>query len=181
MTGEGLVVSGGEDGVVRLWDPRNPGDPGRELGRHDRAVSAVAVTARGWWSPAARTGRCGCGTRATPATPAASSAATTRAGVRPTTARTCDSGTEVAVTGRPVVSGGGDGAVRLWDPRNPGDPGRELGRHDGAVSGGGGDRRGGWWSPAATDGCGAVVGPAQPRLTRAASSAATTARCRRWR
>ena len=45
--GEGLVVSGGGDGAVRLWDPRNPGDPGRELGRHDGAVSAVAVTGDG--------------------------------------------------------------------------------------------------------------------------------------
>ena len=57
-----------------------PVDPGRELGRHDGRVKAVAVTADGL-----------------------------------------------------VVSGGGDGTVRLWDPRTPGDLGRELGRHDGPV------------------------------------------------
>lgn len=40
-----------------------------------------------------------------------------------------------------VVSGGKDGAVRLWDPEVPGGPERELGRHDGwAVAVGAGLR-----------------------------------------
>ena len=40
----------------------------------------------------------------------------------------------LAVTGQgKIVSGGYDGAVRLWDPDAPGDPGRELGRHKSAV------------------------------------------------
>jgi WD40 repeat protein len=54
--GEGLIVSGGDDGAVRLWDPRTPGDPGRELGRHDRAVPAVAVTGEGQLTVATVTG-----------------------------------------------------------------------------------------------------------------------------
>jgi hypothetical protein len=40
----------------------------------------------------------------------------------------------LAVTGQgKIVSGGYDGAVRLWDPDMPGDRGRELGRHDDYV------------------------------------------------
>jgi hypothetical protein len=45
VTADGLVVSGGVDGAVRLWDPALPGDPGRELARHHDPVNAVAVTA----------------------------------------------------------------------------------------------------------------------------------------
>ena len=41
----------------------------------------------------------------------------------------------VAVTAqRKVVAGCRDGAVRLWDPEIPDDPGRELGRHRGQVT-----------------------------------------------
>ena len=47
VTTEGLVVSGGYDGAVRLWDPRLPDGSGRELGRHDELVRAVAAMADG--------------------------------------------------------------------------------------------------------------------------------------
>jgi WD40 repeat protein len=119
VTGEGNVVSGGDDGVVRLWDPGVPSDPGRELGRHAGPVCAVAVTGDGkvvsggdedravrLWDPAVpndhgrEIGRHKYGVCA------------------------------VAVTGDgKVVSGGDDGVVSLWDPSLPNDVGRELGRH----------------------------------------------------
>ena len=47
MSGERFVVSGGDDGSVRLWDPRAAGDRGRQLGRHDGEVWAVAFTGEG--------------------------------------------------------------------------------------------------------------------------------------
>ena len=47
VAGDGRVVSGGEDGAVRLWDLAAPEDLGRELGRHDSWVWAVAVIADG--------------------------------------------------------------------------------------------------------------------------------------
>ncbi len=44
---DGQVVSGGHDGMVRLWDPHAPDKPSRDLGHHDGPVGAVAVTADG--------------------------------------------------------------------------------------------------------------------------------------
>ena len=82
------------------------------------AASSAATTARcggggdrrtDWWSPAARTVRCGCGTRAPPVTRGRE------------LGRHDGAVSAVAVTGEGrVVSGGADGTVRLWDPRNPG-------------------------------------------------------------
>lgn len=158
LTGGGLVVSGGYDGSVRVWDPHTPGDAGRELGHHDGKVRAVAVTTEGWvvsggddravrlWNP--------------------------RAGA--------EGGRElgrhdgwvlaVGVTSQGwVVSGGYDGAVRLWDPRIPDDAGRELGRHRGSVwavgaTGGGRVVSGGYdgavrlWDPQAVGDSGRELG-----------------------
>ncbi len=120
--GEGLVVSGGDDGTVRLWDPHTPDDPGRELGRHDGPVRTVAVSGEGFvvsggldatvrlWEPH------------TPDDPGRE------------LGRHDGAVLAVAVSGvGRVVSAGLDGAVRLWDPHTPDDPGRELGRHDGPV------------------------------------------------
>ena len=43
VTANGRVLSGGEDGVVGLWDPRLRDDAGRVLARHDEGISAIAV------------------------------------------------------------------------------------------------------------------------------------------
>jgi WD40 repeat protein len=110
-------------GVLRLWDPEHPDNPGRELGRHDDVI-ALAATAQGevisagsdgvvrWWNPdlADNPGR-ESGRQNRPARPMVA-----------------------AITPRgQVVSGGVDGVLRLWDPNLPDDPGREVGRHVGAV------------------------------------------------
>ena len=46
-------LSGGWDGALRLWDPADPDDRGRELGRHEVGVSALAVTEGGRMAVAA--------------------------------------------------------------------------------------------------------------------------------
>ena len=79
-----------------------------------------------------------------------------------------------------VVSGGDDGRVLVWDPSQPGADPVELGRHDGWVEAvavlpdgrvvSGGARR-----------AGAGVGSGPAREPTRSSSAATTARWRRWR
>jgi WD40 repeat protein len=116
---DGRVVSGGRDGAVRLWDPAVEGDPGCEIGRQDGGVSAVAVLDNGQvisggsdetvrlWDPEA-------------------------AGGDPSPHTGSPSAVAILADGR-VVSGSGDGIVRLWDPAVEGDPGREIGRHEGGA------------------------------------------------
>jgi hypothetical protein len=117
-----------EDGVVRLWSPGLPGEPGRELGRHRGGpVDAVAVTRDGkvisggyggaWmWDP---------GVPDDPGRPIGRHVSEERyhLGV---------SAVAVTADGK-VISGGGDGVVWLVDPGVPGDPGREIGRHVAAA------------------------------------------------
>jgi WD40 repeat protein len=43
VTVAGNVISAGYDGVVRMWDPNIPEDPGRALGSHDRPVESLAT------------------------------------------------------------------------------------------------------------------------------------------
>ena len=74
-SGEGLVVSGGEDWAVRLWDPA--GDRGRHLGRRHGRVAAVAVSGEGLVVAGGDDGAVVLGTPAPRATPGASWAATT--------------------------------------------------------------------------------------------------------
>jgi len=68
VTGDGQVISGGDDGRLRLWNPLLPGDRGCELGRHQGEVLALAMTGDGrvisggsdgqvcLWDPAAPNG-----------------------------------------------------------------------------------------------------------------------------
>lgn len=123
VTDQATVVSGGEDGAVRVWDPRTPGDRGRELGRHEGPVGALGATCEGLvvsgggdgavrvWDPSAR-------------------------GAAPRELGRHDSGVfAVAVTGDGlIVSGDFDGTVRRWDPRTPDDSGRELRRDESGDS-----------------------------------------------
>ena len=117
VSGDGLVVSGDERGAVRLWDPRTPGDRGRELGRHDGAVGALAGMCE---ALVVSGGRDGAVRLLDPRT----------AGAAPRELGRHDGAVvAVAVTGDGlIVSGGSDGTVRLCNPRTRDDSGREL-RH----------------------------------------------------
>lgn len=98
------VISGGDDGFIRLWDPDRPGGPIAELSWDDGPVSALAVLPN-------EDGRVACG--------GGSGAIRVWDPRRPE-----DQGmvlgrhdgevfTVAALPNRRVVSGGGDGAVRL--------------------------------------------------------------------
>jgi hypothetical protein len=43
LTSEGVVISGGKEGALRLWSPNTEGDLGRQLCRHDGGALAVDV------------------------------------------------------------------------------------------------------------------------------------------
>ena len=151
VTADGArAVSGGVDGTVRVWDLAT-GRQQAELTGHDgHGVGGGGHRGRApGRSAAAATGRCGCGTWP----PAAS---------RPSSPATTGTVWAVAVTadGRPAVTGGDDGTVRVWDlatGRQPADAHRP--RRPGA--GGGGHRgRAPGRSPAATTGrCGCGTWP----------------------
>ena len=112
----GLVVSAGQNGIVRLWSR-----PSVDLGNHNAEVNAIAVLSSGQlvsggddrvvqlWDPAHATG--------------------------------VELGSHesyvLAVAALPnglVVSGSWDGAIRIWDPAHPGHPAVKLGRRRGAVN-----------------------------------------------
>ena len=122
VTAQGLVVSGGVDERVLLWDPDRPARAPIELGRHRgfSGIRAVAVTAQGSvitvgtdrrvlrWDP-------------------------DRPGVPTELGHHDDWVHAVAVAPQGwVVTGGGDGRVLRWDPDRPGPP-TELGRHERSV------------------------------------------------
>ena len=65
LDGRPVVISGSSDGTVRVWDLASGTPAGGPFTGHTRGGYAVAVgswMAGRWSSPAARTGRCGCGT-----------------------------------------------------------------------------------------------------------------------
>jgi WD40 repeat protein len=149
VTGAGLVVSGGRDGTLRMWNPATPGDPGRELGRDEGEVWSVAVTADGLVVSGGGNGSVRLWDPGTPGNPARELGR--HKGVVRALAVTADG---------LVVSCGDDGAVRLWDPTTRGDPGFELGHHkwvsavaataDGLVVSGGRDGAVRLWDPTAS-------------------------------
>ena len=146
---DGRVVTGGDDGRVRVWDPATAGAAPLELGSHDGRVRAVAVL------PDGRVVTGGDDGRVRVWDPAA-------AGAAPLELDRHDgpvSAVAVLPDGR-VVTGGDDGRVLVWDPATPGAGPVELGRHDGPVRAvavlpdgrvvtGGDDGRVRVWDPAA--------------------------------
>jgi WD40 repeat protein len=119
VTHDGQVIFADLFGSLQIWDSSAPGDLGREIGRHDGPVTAATITGNDrivsggsdgtvrLWDPGALNAL----------------------GRRHGSARA-----GVASTGEGlVVSGDWDGVVWSWDPSRPSDPGRELGRQDGAV------------------------------------------------
>ena len=135
LDGRPVVVSGSDDDTVRVWDLATGTPVGDPLHRpHRRGVARWrprSWTGARWWSPAAATRRCGCGTW-----PPANRSA------HPFTGHTgpvCAVAT-AQLDGRPVVvSGSADDTVRVWDlatGKPVGDPVHRPHR----PRGGGGDR-----------------------------------------
>ena len=140
FTGDGRIVSGGDDFAVRLWDPASGAS--RVIGRHrgkvaDLAVSDALVASAGWdgavglWPLGGGEGR--------------------------TLAGHDGAVNAVAFLGDALATGSADGTVRLWDVG----AGRETGRPVGggfpvtALAAGGG-----WLAYGAADGTARVIDPA---------------------
>jgi hypothetical protein len=111
--GDGRVVSGGDDGRVRLWDPTAPGAP-VELGTHHGRVRAVAALGDGRVVSGGDDNRVRLWDPTAPGAPV--ELGTHHGSVRAVAA---------LGDGR-VVSGGADNRVRLWDPAAPRAAPREL-------------------------------------------------------
>lgn len=120
MAGDGLIVSGGVDGVVRLWDPATPEDPGREVGRHG-AVMALAVID---YRQIVSVGLSGEVRLWEPADPCAARHALNCRSAARAVAATAD--------GR-IICGYADGTLRLWESDARGDRGHPVGTYRGAI------------------------------------------------
>ena len=118
----GRVVSGGEDGTVRVWDPAQPEDTGVVVGRHEGAVGALAVMPGGRVVSGGEDGTVRVWDPARPED----------TGVVVGSHEGAVGALAVMPGGR-VVSGGEDGTVRVWDPGQPEDPGTVIGRHESRV------------------------------------------------
>jgi WD40 repeat protein len=123
VTPQGRIASGGDDGVVRLWNPSIADDPGRELGRHEGWVLALAVTREGRIASGGQDGVVRLWNPELEDDPGRE------------LGRHDDWVLALAATaeGR-IASTGRDGVVRLWNPDLQDDSGQELGRHDAGVN-----------------------------------------------
>ena len=168
-----MVISGGDDGTVRVWDLATGTPVGDPFTGHTGAVNAVAVggaaTAARWSSPAAR--RHGAGVGPGHRHPGRRPVHRPhRLGERGGGRRELD--------GRPVVvSGSDDGTVRVWELATGTPVGDPFTGHTGSVTAVAvrAAMAARWWSPAATMArCGCGTWPPAPRS--ATRSPATPAR-----
>ena len=116
---DGRIVTGGDDGRVRLWDPDHPDQP-VEIGHHDDRVWSVAVLPDGRIVSGGTDGRVRLWDPDHPDQPVEIGD---------------HHGWVISVAVLPdgsIVSGGTDGRVRLWDPDHPNQP-VEIGHHDDRV------------------------------------------------
>ena len=124
------AVSGGYDGMVRVWDLAGTAEP-RVLTGHDGYVNGVAVSADGRTavSCGGRDGTVRVWDLAGTAEPRALTGHTSEVfGVAVSV-----NGVAVSADGRTAVSGGTDGTVRVWDLAGTAEP-RVLTGHDGPVT-----------------------------------------------
>lgn len=127
VTGDGRVVSGDRDGVIRLW---GPSVPVRELRRHGRQVNAVAVTPDG---KVISGGGDGVVWLVDPGVPGDPGREIGRHVAAAGSSSRAVNAVAVAADGT-VISGGENGAVLLWDPRVRGNHDREVGQHQHPVA-----------------------------------------------
>ena len=129
LAGRPVVVSGGKDSTVRVWDLATGEPTGRPFTGHDRSVSAVAVGELAGRPVVVSGGK--------DSTVRVWDLATGKPTGRPFTGHN-GSVSAVAVgelAGRPVVvSGGKDSTVRVWDLATGEPTGRPFTGHDGSVS-----------------------------------------------
>jgi len=125
VTSHGKLVSGGGiDGALLLWSPSAPGEPAREIARHDGVVLAASVAQDGLVAYGGLDGVIRIWSRAGPGAPGRHLGR-------------CNDGIRVlAVTlEHMIVSGSHDREIRIRDPTDHQATGRILGRHEGQVRG----------------------------------------------
>ena len=128
VDGRQLLASGGGDGTVRLWDPRDGTAVGEPLTGHTRSVRAVAAVEVDGRQLLASGGGDGTVRLWDPRDGTAVG--------EPLTGhtRSVRAVAAVEVDGRQLLaSGGGDGTVRLWDPRDGTAVGEPLTGHTRSV------------------------------------------------
>ncbi|HLK72414.1 MAG TPA: hypothetical protein VKU77_02065 [Streptosporangiaceae bacterium] len=122
-TGEGMVISGGDDGRILLWqDNSYRGTDRIELGRHEGSVRALTTVIDDQMASGGKDQR----VRLWDLRGRAFALAGSRVQPRPANA------VSICPDGQ-LVTGGADGRIWRWDPARPAGP-VELGGHDSAIS-----------------------------------------------
>jgi WD40 repeat protein len=116
----GRIVSGGSDGVLRIWDVASVGGPDIELGRPADQVNAITLLADG---RVVSGGSDGVVRIWDPDHPS----------IKPEPRHREVNAVGLLANGR-VVCGDSDGAVRVWNPARPSDRSINIGSHGGQVN-----------------------------------------------